>query len=154
MRNQKTVEHPIEKLFDNFEHWKKWGAVLFAGVVALLLAAIVIIIVLISSRGKLAAEESKEPLLEWPEIELTEGIPQFPTGTFRGGSTDDGVVRLFYEDVSADALAAYMKSSGLSFSEKAPYIASVGDRLIILTRNGAGDLSIVIAETKIEESSK
>lgn len=144
MNVKETIEKPIEKLFEDVKRCQKWVRILLVGLTVLLLVSVAVIITLAVTREK-PEETVSEPLTAWPEVALTEGVLPFSGGTIQSVSVTDGVVRVFYEGVTLTDVKKYLSDSGLSFSKEQPYLASLDDRLVILTGNGDGEFSLVIA---------
>lgn len=141
------IRQKLTTVRERFLQCPKWAriALLCGCVIILCLLILVGVLAARGEAGEVSDAPGKDPV--WPEVALTEGIHPPESWTLLSASESEDVVSVFFEGVTNGELGRYMASSGLSFSEKAPYIASTGDRLVILTHDGNGNLSIVIART-------
>ena len=82
----------------------------------------------------------------WRDAPLLDGIPVFAGGNELSASVTDDVLRVFFENVTPDAVAGYRSDSGLAFTEKSPFVAEYAGRLVILTYDGESKLSFVVVK--------
>ncbi len=112
------------------------GRLLVAGL-CLLLAAVVLLLALVFRRETPAEESSAvaESTSEWPDCELTAGLVPPEQGAIVAVRQTDSSVAVYFTEVTAESVRAYLQSMGFSVPETAasdtsPYVAYADGRII------------------------